>query len=68
MEGRAPASLWDRGRFVRRRGAPPSMTTRLSILLPNLPHKLLDKVVVLNKESASVNAPLPLHGKVNIRY
>jgi hypothetical protein len=44
------------------------MITRLSILLPNLPHKLLDKVVVLNKESASVNAPLPLHGKVNIRY
>jgi len=40
----------------------------VSILLPNLPHKLLDKVVVLNKENASVNAPLPLHGKVNIRY
>jgi hypothetical protein len=38
------------------------------MLLPNLPHKLLDKVVVLNKESARVNAPLPLHRKVNIRY
>jgi hypothetical protein len=32
------------------------------------PRKILDKVVVLDKGSAGVNAPLPLHGEITIRY
>jgi hypothetical protein len=39
------------------------MITRLSILLPNLSHKLLDNVVVLDKETASFDAPLGAPGK-----
>jgi hypothetical protein len=33
-----------------------------SILLPNICRKILDKVVGVDKGSAKVNAPLPLHG------
>jgi hypothetical protein len=32
------------------------------ILSPNIHRKILDKVVVVDKGSAKVNAPLPLHG------
>jgi hypothetical protein len=62
MEGRAPASLWDRATFFGRPRAASSMTISLSTLLPNIRRKILDKVVVLDKGNASVNAPLPLHG------
>ena len=70
MEGRAPASLGDRGTFVGRRGAPASTANHPPINpVTKTSQIILDKVLVLDKESASVNAPLPLHGKnVTIRY
>ena len=41
---------------------------RVSILLPKTSQIILDNVVVLDKGSAGVNAPLPLHGKITISY
>jgi hypothetical protein len=56
MEGRAPASLGDRGMFVRRRGAPPSTAKPPSQII-------LDNIVVLDKESATFDAFLASPGK-----
>jgi hypothetical protein len=47
---------------------PPPPTIPLSILLAKTSQIILDKVVVLDKGSASVNAPLPLHRKITISY
>jgi hypothetical protein len=61
MEGRAPASLLDRGRLLAVADSalhdyqPFNSVTKYSQII-------LDKVVVLDKGSASVNTPLPLHG------
>jgi hypothetical protein len=76
MEGRAPASLWDRATFVWRRRGPPSIakefaipssflfrTSEVSILLPKTSQIILDNVVVLDKETASFDAPLGAPGK-----
>jgi len=41
---------------------------QVSILLPKTSQIILDKVVVLDKGTASVNAPPPLHGKITISY
>jgi hypothetical protein len=39
----------------------------VSILLPKTSQIILDNVIVLDKETAGVNAPLPLHGEITIR-
>jgi hypothetical protein len=39
---------------------------QVSILLPKTSQIILDKVVVLDKGTASVNAPPPLHRKITI--
>jgi len=41
---------------------------RVSILLPKTSQIILDNVVVLDKEAAGVNAGLPLHREITIRY
>ena len=41
---------------------------RVSILLPKTSQIILDKVLVLDKGTASVNAPPPLHRKITISY
>jgi hypothetical protein len=41
---------------------------QVSILLPKTSQIILDKVVVLDKGTASVNAPPPLHRKIAISY
>ena len=65
MEGRAPRASGDRGTFVGLAELqPPPPTIPLSILLPNTSQIILDKVFVLDKGTASVNAPPPLHGKI----
>src|SRR5437764_5338557 len=42
----------------------PPPSTIPSILLPKTSQIILDNVVLLDKGSASVNAPLPLHRKI----
>jgi len=42
--------------------------TRVSILLPTTLQIILDKLVVLDQGTASVNAPPPLHRKITISY
>ena len=45
-----------------------SRIPRVSILLPKTLQIILDKVVVLDKGTASVNAPPTLHRKITISY
>jgi hypothetical protein len=41
---------------------------RVSTLLPKTSQIILDKVVVLDKGTATVNAPPPLHRKITTSY
>jgi hypothetical protein len=52
MEARAPASVWDRERFVERRGALPSPAKkiRVSLLLPKIRRILLDNAAICDYE------------------